>query len=102
MRRFVFTSTLERWRARTDSIWFFAYLPEDVSDEIASLPLPPAGWGSVRVRATIGAQTWETSVFPDAERGAYSLPVKKAVRMREGLDEGGPVRVELLVLDGLQ
>ncbi len=98
MRRFAFTAELERWQARTDSAWFFVFLPEDVSDEIAALPLPPAGWGSVKVRARIGAQTWDTSVFPDAARGAYSLPVKKAVRMREGLEEGVPVAVEVEIL----
>ena len=97
MLRIAFTAPLERWSVRADS-WFFVHLPEAESDEIAALPLPPAGFGAVKVRASVGAQTWETSVFPDAARGCYSLPVKKAIRVREGLDEGEPGRVELEVI----
>ena len=59
----------------------------------------PRGFGSVRVRATVGATSWTTSVFPDAARGAYVLPVKKAVRRAEGLDEGDPADVVLEVLE---
>ena len=53
----------------------------------------------MRVRATVGATTWTTSVFPDASRGAYVLPVKKAVRHAEGLGEGDPADVVLEVLE---
>jgi hypothetical protein len=63
------------------------------------VPRPPRGFGSVRVRATVGGTTWTTSVFPDSTRGAYVLPVKKAVRRAEGLDEGDPADVVLEVLE---
>ena len=39
----------------------------------------------MRVEVTLGTSTWRTSVFPDKARG-YVLPVKSAVRRREGLD----------------
>lgn len=97
-RRYSFTAPLERWQARADSAWYFVYLPEDLADEISALPLPPAGWGSVKVRVSVGAQRWETSIFPDAARGTYSLPVKKAVRVREALTEGDPVEVGLEIV----
>jgi hypothetical protein len=90
--RYEFEAELWRWEARTDS-WVFAALPEDVSDEIAELPLPPAGFGSVRVEVTLGAQRWSTSVFPDAGRKTYVLPVKAAVRRAEGVDVGDRVRI---------
>ncbi|WP_251151621.1 DUF1905 domain-containing protein [Cellulosimicrobium sp. Marseille-Q4280] len=90
--RFEFEAELWRWEARTDS-WVFAALPEDVSDEIAELPLPPAGFGSVKVEVTIGSSRWSTSVFPDAGRKTYVLPVKAAVRRAEQVDVGDVVRI---------
>lgn len=90
--RFEFETELWRWEARTDS-WVFAALPEDVSDEIAELPLPPAGFGSVKVEVTIGSSRWSTSVFPDAQRKTYVVPIKAAVRRAEGVDVGDRVRI---------
>lgn len=95
--RVAFTARLERWAARTDA-WYFLFLPEAESDEIAALPLPPAGFGGVKVRVTIGAQQWSTSVFPDTARGCYALPVKRSVRDREGIVEGDLVAVQLEVV----
>jgi hypothetical protein len=57
-----------------------------------------SGFGSVRVEALIGATRWTTSLFPDARRGTYLLPVKKAVRKVEGLVDGSTARVHLVVL----
>ena len=96
--RFEFEAELWRWEARTDS-WVFAALPEDVSDEIADLPIPTAGFGSVKVEVTLGAQRWSTSVFPDAQRKTFVVPIKAAVRRAEGVDVGDRVRfgVETLV-----
>jgi hypothetical protein len=90
--RFEFEAELWRWEARTDS-WVFAALPEDVSDEIAELPLPPAGFGSVKVEVTLGAQRWSTSVFPDAGRRTFVVPIKAAVRRAEGVDVGDRVTI---------
>ncbi|OLT54063.1 DUF1905 domain-containing protein [Cellulosimicrobium sp. CUA-896] len=90
--RFEFEAELWRWQARTDS-WVFLALPEQVSDEIADLPLPPAGFGSVKVAVTLGGSRWSTSIFPDAGRRTYVLPVKAAVRRAEKVDVGDVVRV---------
>jgi hypothetical protein len=43
--------------------------------------------------------TWTTSVFPDARSGCYVLPVKKAVRRAEQVDEGDPLDLRLDVLE---
>jgi hypothetical protein len=51
------------------------------------------------VEATIGSTTWSTSIFPDSTRGAYVLPVKKAVRRAEDLEEGDDAVVLLDVLE---
>ena len=51
----------------------------------------------MRVDVTIGATRWSTSLFPDGKRATYVLPVKKAVRVAEGLGDGSPVRVTVVL-----
>ena len=93
-----FTADLWRWEEAQDS-WFFVTLPEDASALVRERPRPARGFGSVRVEVTVGATTWRTSVFPDSTRGLYVLPVKKAVRRAEDLEDGDPVEVRLKVLE---
>jgi hypothetical protein len=91
-----FDFTAELWQWDGDAAWHFVSLPEDVADEIAGLADGSRrGFGSVRVEVTVGSTTWRTSVFPDAKRGTYVLPVKKAVRTAEGLEVGHPTTVRL-------
>ena len=52
------------------------------------------GFGSVRVTVTLGDSTWQTSLFPNKD-GSWFLPIKKPVRLAEGLEEGDEVEVEL-------
>lgn len=94
-----FTAPVFRWDARTEA-WFFAAVPAPLSAEIREIPRIPRGFGSVRVRVTVGSSTWGTSIFPDAERGAYVLPLKRSVRDAEGIDDGAMIRVRLEVIDG--
>jgi hypothetical protein len=93
-----FTAPLWQWRARQDDAWWFVTVPPDPSDLLADLPLPPRGFGSIRVEVAVGQTTWRTSVFPSKEEG-YVLPVKKSVRRAEGLEPGAPVAVRLTTLD---
>jgi len=92
-----FSAALWRWQAQGG--WFFVTLSEDASALVGERPRPPRGFGSVRVRATVGETSWTTSVFPDSESGRYVLPVKKAVRSAEDVDEGDTVDVILEVLE---
>ncbi|HEV6953931.1 MAG TPA: DUF1905 domain-containing protein [Promicromonospora sp.] len=93
-----FTAPLWQWEARTDS-WWFVTVPPEHSDELADLPLPPRGFGSVRVRVTVGGSTWTTSVFPSDRSGGYVLPMKKKVRDAERLTPDAPVAVRLETVD---
>ena len=52
------------------------------------------GFGSVKVTVTLGRSRWQTSLFPNKD-GSWFLPVKKPVRVAEGLEYGDPVEVEL-------
>lgn len=64
------------------------------------MPRPPRpGFGSIRVKVTLGASTWATSIFPESKSGCYVLPVKKAVRASEGVEVGDAVEVTIETVD---
>lgn len=95
---FTFTATM--WTTAGDAAWHMATLPEDLADEIeARYAGPRRGFGAVRVRATVGVSSWETSIFPDHRLESYVLPFKRTVREAEGLDEGVPFGVTLDIPD---
>jgi hypothetical protein len=89
---------LWRWNGGKAS-WFFLTLPASVSREIRIVDAGPrrVGFGALRVEATIGGSTWQTSIFPSAQFKAYLLPVKAAVRKAENLAEGKSVNVQIVV-----
>jgi len=89
---------LWRWSGGKAS-WFFLTLPAAVSKDIRLVDAGPrrVGFGALRVEASIGGSTWQTSIFPSAELKAYILPVKAAVRKAENMVEGKSVRVQLVV-----
>ena len=101
--RLTFTAPLWRWTARKESAdagaWSFVTLPPDVADAVREGAGEPRGFGSVRVRAEVGTTAWDTSVFPDKESGSFVLPVKKAVRVAAGVEEGDELTVTLAVRD---
>ena len=94
----VFNAELWLWDARRTETWTFVSLPASQSEEIRDLAGGlRRGFGSVRVRATIGNSTWTTSIFPASQAG-YVLPVKRPIRVAESLDVGdlATVTVELI------
>jgi hypothetical protein len=94
-----FDAELWVWDARRAETWTFVTLPAEASEDIRDLAQGPRrGFGSVRVRATVGGSTWQTSIFPDSTRG-YVLPIKRAVRKAEALDEGSVATVTVELID---
>ena len=79
--------------------WHFVTVPAVLSEDLALEAGPRAGFGSIRVEATIGSTTWRTSVFPDSASGSFVLPVKKQVRRAEALVAGSACRVALAVIE---
>lgn len=75
--------------------WHFVYVDKKVSDAIKKTMPPRRGFGSVRVRVTIGKTIWETSIFPDKRSGTYLLPLKAKVRSAEGVAAGDTVSFTL-------
>jgi hypothetical protein len=95
----VFDAELWLWDARRADTWVFVSLPASQSEEIRDLAGGlRRGFGSVRVRVTIGSSTWRTSIFPDSQAG-YVLPVKRPVRVAEALDVGDVATVTVELLD---
>jgi hypothetical protein len=96
--RVVFDAELWLWDARRTDAWTFVSLPASESDEIRDLADGPRrGFGSLRVRATIGGSTWMTSIFPG--KAGYVLPVKRPVRAAEALDVGDMATVTVELID---
>lgn len=97
--RYRFESEVRRWEARVHDDWYFVELPRDASAEIRewSDARPRAGFGAVKVRATLGDTTWSTSIFP--ADGAYSLVLNSRVRRAEGVEPGETVAAEVEILD---
>lgn len=100
--RVSFEAELWVWDRRRADTWAFVTVPAAESEDVRELAErgPRAGFGSVRVRVTIGATTWATSVFPDRASGTYVLPVKRAVRTAEGLEAGDVAAVTVELVDG--
>jgi len=96
----VFEAELWIWDARRADSWTFVSLPADASEEIRELAGGTRrGFGSLRVRVTVGGSTWTTSIFPDSARGTYVLPIKRRVREAEALDAGDVATVEIELMD---
>jgi hypothetical protein len=94
-----FEAELWLWDARRNESWTFVSLPVEASDEIRDLAAGPRrGFGAVRVRVVLGASAWSTSIFPDAGRGCYVLPVKRSVREAEQLAVGDIAKVSVEVV----
>ena len=90
MSEHVFDGLLFAWDEDAPDSWVFVAVPTEVSDDIADEVegRVARGFGAVRVRVSVGATEWETSLFPSKELGAYVLPMKKQVRRAEGLEPG--------------
>lgn len=97
---FVFDADLWVWDARRSETWTFVSLPADASEEIRDVSGGSRrGFGSLRVRATVGTTTWTTSIFPGSGGAAFVLPVKRAVRKAEALDVGDTATITVELID---
>lgn len=65
--------------------WHFVGIPKKDSEEIKKLQKVRGGFGSVPVMVTLGISSWKTSIFPDKRTSTYLLPIKAAIRKKEGV-----------------
>ena len=79
--------------------WYFLTVPQEFAEEIKARTSDyRRGFGSVRVTATIGSSTWQTSIFPDKKSGSYLLPVKKEIRRIESLEANGLIKATITLV----
>ena len=81
--------------------WHFVTLPKNQSEQIkVRFAGHQVGWGSLPIAATIGATTWNTSLFPDKASGSFLVPIKADVRKKEGVAEGDSVTIAVEIRVG--
>lgn len=97
---FSFAGECWLWQAEK-AAWHFVTMPKKCLKRfcffIENISVKKRGWGSVRVKATIGETTLETSLFPQAKEGTFILPIKADVRKKEKIVVGSEVHVSLVV-----
>lgn len=101
------TGRLWRWTGGSGSgTWHFLTIDGAAGEALSGTAVmrklegTARGFGSLKVKAQIGATRFATSVFPSkSESGetqqVWLLPVKASVRRAEGLVEGDEVEVSL-------
>ena len=101
--RITHTGPLWRWTTpAAPAAWHFITIDGAAGEALSATALMrrmeglSRGFGSLKVAATIGETTFNTSVFPSKETG-WLLPIKAAVRKAEGLSEGDAVALVLEV-----
>jgi hypothetical protein len=94
----MFTVSGEVWRHPGAGGWHFVTLPDDVADEVRARSIAKP-FGSVAARVSVGAVTWETSLFADTKSGSYLLPIKAPVRRRAGIEAGDAVTLSIALAD---
>lgn len=100
-----YTTTAKLWiwtSEKAPASWHFLTITGEVAEAIHALALMrrlefgrKRGWGSMKVRATIGDTSWETSIFPDKDSDGWMLPVKADVRKAEGMVAGDQIELSL-------
>jgi hypothetical protein len=93
-----YTVTAKVWLYPGNAAWHFVGVDKKTSDTIKETHAKKArGFGSIRVRVTIGKTVWDTSIFPDKRSGTYLLPLKAEVRRAEGIEAGESIAFTLAV-----
>jgi hypothetical protein len=78
----------ELWKYSGESSWWFIRLPVEDSEDLEQFCSHlKRSFGSIRVTASIGETSLQTSVFRDNRSNSYLLPVKANVRSKEKLFE---------------
>ncbi|WP_432199847.1 DUF1905 domain-containing protein [Erythrobacter sp. W53] len=107
------TGPLYRWTASNGVSWHFITIDGDAGEEMSATEAMRRlelgrkhGFRSLKVEATIGETTWQTSCFPNTsndtspggDSDGWLLPIKAQVRKAEGIAEGDAAHVELELL----
>jgi hypothetical protein len=83
------------WKYHGAAAWHFVTIPTKISEKIKNHVLKKNAWGSIKVSVGIGKTSWNTSIFRNSKSASYLLPVKAAVRKKEGLKDGSRATITL-------
>jgi len=87
----------EVWYWRGPAPFYFVSVPPTQAQELREvMPAVTYGWGMIPARLRLGETEWETALWP--KDGGYIVPLKVAVRKKEGVEEGDVVTITMDVL----
>ena len=96
MHRMTYKMKSKVWLYAGPTAWHFITVPKELSEIIKEKHAKKArGFGSLRVRVSVGNTSWDTSIFPDSRSGTYLLPLKAGVRKKEEIFEGDTIALTL-------
>lgn len=78
------------WKWDGDMAWYFINLDVDLSQKIRE----SRGKGMIKIQVQIGRSCWNTSLLYHLEAKAYLIAIKKSIRRKEEIIEGGEVKVK--------
>lgn len=83
------------FQADDGDAWHWVELDEELTEVIDKFTGgPTGGWASVKVEATVGATTWNTSLFKSSD-DTYLLPLKQPVRTAESIAIGDELELQI-------
>lgn len=92
------TSTLKQYPSER-ATWYVVTLDAKTGKNIyEQFGSQQGGFGSLRVSVTLGASTWQTSIFRDSSAKSYILFIKAAVRKQEQVRVGDKLAFTLTLL----
>lgn len=94
-----YTFASKIWMFGGEGSWYFANLPQDISQEIKQITSESKNaFGSVKVLVNINKTSWQTSLFPDSKSKCYVVPIKKSIRLAENIkvDQAVKINVKLV------
>lgn len=92
--RFEFSNPVFEWRG--PSPFYYVALSTEVSAEVKEIsPAVTFGYGMIPGAVTIGETEFTTALFP--KDGVYLIPLRKAVREAEGIENGQIISGSLIV-----
>lgn len=94
-----YTVRAKVWRWKGNGGWHFATLPvKQATDIKRRFGSSAKGWGSIKVRVTIGDTEWATSLFPYSKARSYLFAIKADVRKAEAIREGDTITAALHIV----
>jgi hypothetical protein len=85
------------WLYPGDAAWHFVSIETKLAATIKKAHgANRRGFGSLPVSVTLGKTRWNTSIFPSKD-GTYLLPLKAAVRSKEGAFQGERVKIFITI-----